>query len=88
MGHRSAATKGREYETKRTDAEDQSASAYDLKFVPIGHGSHRAGGWYRELPDDQLEVMSRGHLERVPLDNADPKEKAKSVMRNMLRRNH
>ena len=87
MGHRSIATKGREYDTK-TNAEDQSASAYDLKFVPIGNGARRAGGWYRELPDHQLEVMSRGHLERVPLENADPEEKAKSVVRNMLRRNH
>ena len=88
MGHRSIATKGREHKTRRTDTEGQSASAYDLKFVPIGNGSRRAGGWYRELPDDQLEVMSRGHLERVPLENADPEEKAKSVVRNMLRRNH
>lgn len=88
MGHRSIASKGRAYRTKRDDAEEQSAASYDLKFVPIGKGSRRAGGWYRELPDDQLEVMSRGHLERVPLENGDPEEKAKSVVRDMLRRNH
>lgn len=88
MGHRSVAPKGRAHRTKRTNATAKSADAYDLKFVPIGNGPRRAGGWYRELPNDQLEVMSRGHLERVPLENADPEEKAKSVVRDMLRRHH
>lgn len=88
MGHRSVAPKGRTHSTKRINTTAKSADAYDLKFVPIGNGARRAGGWYRELPNDQLEVMSRGHLERVPLENADPEEKAKSVVRDMLRRHH
>jgi hypothetical protein len=88
MGHRSIASKGRAHETKQASAGATSGTAYDLKFVPIGMGAQRAGGWYRELPDDQLEVMSRGQLERVPLENADPEEKAKSVVRDMLQRNY
>jgi hypothetical protein len=70
---------------KRPTGGDQG-SVYDLKFVPIGIGKHAAGGWYRELPDDQIEVMSRGQLERVSLDHKDPEEKAKSVVRGILRR--
>jgi hypothetical protein len=60
----------------------------DLKFVPIGVGEHAAGGWYRMLPDGEIEVMSRGQLERVPLGNSDPEKKAKSVVRSILRRHH
>ena len=88
MGHRSVADKGRMHGTRRTNAKADSAGPYDLKFVPIGSGKRRAGGWYRELPDHQLEVMTRGHLERVPLENADPEEKAKAVVKDMLRRHH
>ena len=87
MSHRSASS-GRGVGKRRTQASVESHASYDLKFVPIGSGKRRAGGWYRELPDRQLEVMSRGRLERVPLDDADPESKAKDVLRNMLRRRH
>lgn len=73
---------------RRANAKAKAARPSDLKFVPIGKGKHRAGGWYRELPDGQIEVMSRGHLEHVPLEDADPEEKAKAVVKNILRRRH
>lgn len=66
----------------------QKGSSYDLKFVPVGVGSRSAGGWYRELPDDEIEVMSRGELKRVALEHEDPEEKAKSVVREIVRRKH
>jgi hypothetical protein len=89
MRHRSE-TKARRHNPRRKDdlAATQTVAPYDLKFVPIVTGKRRAGGWYRELPDHQLEVMSRGQLERVPLENEDPEEKAKSVVRDILRRHH
>lgn len=63
-------------------------SAYDLKYVPIRDGEERSGGWYRELPGDEIEVMSRGQLERVPLNHTSPEKKAKSVVRAILKRSH
>jgi hypothetical protein len=45
-----------------------------------------AGGWYRELPDHRIEVMSRGHLEQVPLKDADPEEKAREVVATIVQR--
>lgn len=63
-------------------------SAYDLKYVPIRDGDQRSGGWYRELPGDEIEVMSRGQLERVPLNHAPPEKKAKSVVRAIMKRTH
>jgi hypothetical protein len=81
--------KGKRRTRSRTAANaTESGDSYDLKFVPIGSGKRRAGGWYRELPDHQLEVMSRGHLERVALEDADPEEKAKAVVKDMLERHH
>ena len=71
-----------------TNAATPSSEPYDLKFVPIGNGKRRAGGWYRELPDDQIEVMSRGHMERVSLNDTDPEERAKSVVKDILKRHH
>ena len=71
-----------------TNAGTPSSEPYDLKFVPIGNGKRRAGGWYRELPDDQIEVMSRGHMERVALNDVDPEERAKSVVKDLLKRHH
>jgi hypothetical protein len=51
-------------------------------------GKRSAGGWYRELPDDEIEVMSRGQLKRVPLEQEDPEEKAKAVVREIVRHKH
>ncbi len=87
MAHRISASKTR-HVSKSNRRTARPNDPYDLKFVPIGSGKHRAGGWYRELPDQQIEVMSRGHLERVPLEDADPEEKAKSVVKRILRRHH
>lgn len=66
----------------------EQGSSYDLKFVPVGVGKRSAGGWYRQLPDDEIEVMSRGQLKRVPLEHEDPEEKAKAVVREIVRRRH
>ena len=66
----------------------ENGSSYDLKFVPVGVGKRSAGGWYRELPHDEIEVMSRGQLKRVPLEHEDPEEKAKAVVRDIVRHKH
>jgi hypothetical protein len=63
-------------------------NGYDLKYVPIRDGEERAGGWYRELPGDEIEVMSRGQLERVALNHSNPEKKAKSVVRAIVKRSH
>ena len=42
----------------------------------------------RELPGDEIEVMSRGQLERVALNHSNPEKKAKSVVRAILKRSH
>ena len=73
--------------THRSDS-TRNGSAYDLKYVPIRDGEEPAGGWYRELPGDEIEVMSRGQLERVPLNDSTPEKKAKSVVREILKRSH
>ena len=78
----------RSHNRRNVPARRDRGNSYDLKFVPIGVGKRSAGGWYRELPDDQIEVMSRGQMERVPLDHEDPEEKAKSVVRNIIKRAH
>lgn len=64
-----------------------AAADYDLKFVPIHSRHYEGGGWYRELPGNELEVMSRGHIERVPLErHADPVRTAKAALRRILKR--
>jgi hypothetical protein len=65
-----------------------SCQSSDLKFVPLTVDDELGGGWYRELPDAQIEVMSRAQLERVPLDNAEPEEKARTIVEQMLKRAH
>lgn len=71
-----------------TSGKRRDGNVYDLKYVPINEGEERAGGWYRELPGDEIEVMSRGQLERVRLNHANPEKKAKSVLRAILKRSH
>jgi hypothetical protein len=58
----------------------------DLKFVLVDIDDLHTGGWYRELPDHRIEVMSRARLERVPLKDADPEEKAREVVATIVRR--
>jgi hypothetical protein len=58
----------------------------DLKFVAVDLGEEPGGGWYRELPDAQVEIMSRAQLERVPLENADAETTAKEKIAEMLAR--
>jgi hypothetical protein len=67
-------------------SQDRPTNGYDLRFVPIDDGELRAGGWYRELPGAQIEVLSRAHLERVPLDDSDPEEKAREIIAKMIKR--
>ena len=62
---------------------------YDLKFVRLQQGSegdwHRPeGGWYRELPDARIEVMSHARLQQVPLGDSDPEQKAREVVADMI----
>ena len=73
---------------ERRSSDSRHGSDYDLKYVPIREGDERSGGWYRELPGDEIEVMSRGQLERVPLNHSTPEKKAKSVVRKILKQSH
>jgi hypothetical protein len=61
---------------------DQSS---DLKFVPTKVDDQPVGGWYRELPDGHIEVMSRAQLECVPLHDGDPEEQARVVVERLIR---
>jgi hypothetical protein len=54
-----------------SSAADAQRSEADLKFLAVSLGEETAGGWYRELPDAQIEVLSRAQLERVSLDAAE-----------------
>jgi hypothetical protein len=67
----------------RATSANAEAAGYDLKFVRLDE--LREGGWYRELPDAQLEVMSHARLHRVPLGNADPEQKAREVVEFIVR---
>ena len=58
----------------------------DLKFVAVDLGDMTAGGWYRELPDAQIEVLSRAQLERVPLAEADAETTARETITEILNR--
>jgi hypothetical protein len=58
----------------------------DLKFVAVDLGEGKAGGWYRELPDAQIEVLSRAQLERVPLAEADAETIARVKITEILKR--
>jgi hypothetical protein len=58
----------------------------DLKFVAVELGEETAGGWYRELPDAQIEVLSRAQLERVPLVEADAERTAREKIAEILTR--
>ncbi len=65
----------------RPDEPDQPTanSAYDLKFVPVDEECSD-GGWYRELPNARIEVMSHARLERVSIGDSSPDEKARQVV--------
>jgi hypothetical protein len=58
----------------------------DLKFVAVDLGEETAGGWYRELPDAQIEVLSRAQLERVPLVECDAETTAREKITEILTR--
>lgn len=58
----------------------------DLKFVAIDIGEKMAGGWYRELPDARIEVLSRAQLERVQLTEADAETTAREKITEMVTR--
>jgi hypothetical protein len=58
---------------------------YDLKFVPTNVDDEPGGGWYRQLPDGQIEVMTRAQLECVPLEHEDPEAKARAVVEKLIR---
>jgi hypothetical protein len=65
---------------------DIRASDCDLKFVAVDLGEGTAGGWYRELPDSQIEVLSRAQLERVPLVAADAETTAREKIAEIITR--
>jgi hypothetical protein len=58
----------------------------DLKFVAVNLGERMAGGWYRELPDAQIEVLSRAQLERVQLTEADAETTAREKITEIVTR--
>ena len=58
----------------------------ELKFVAVELGEEFAGGWYRELPDAHIEVLSRAQLERVPLVDADAESTAREKIVEILSR--
>lgn len=59
--------------------------AYDLKFIPTIVNDEPAGGWYRELPDGQIEVMTRAQLECVSIEDGDPEAKARETVEKMIK---
>jgi hypothetical protein len=61
-------------------------SEHDLKFLTVSLGEETAGGWYRELPGAQIEVLSVAPLERVPLDETDAESKARETITEILGR--
>jgi hypothetical protein len=69
-----------------SSAADAQRSEADLKFLAVSLGEETAGGWYRELPDAQIEVLSRAQLERVSLDAADAETKARETITEILGR--
>ena len=42
----------------------------ELKFLSVHTDSETGGGWYRELDDRQIEVLSRAKLERVHVESS------------------
>jgi hypothetical protein len=59
---------------------------YDLKYVPARLDEKEGGGWYRELPGDQLEVMSHARMECVPLESSDPEDAARAVVEKIMKK--
>ena len=58
---------------------------YDLKFIPTHINDEPGGGWYRELPDGQIEVMTRSQLECVPIEDSDPETMARLVVERLIK---
>ena len=79
----SAGTDGDDGTTSLIDVQIRDS---DLKFVKVDLGEETAGGWYRELPDAQIEVLSRAHLERVPLIQADAETVAREKITEIVTR--
>jgi hypothetical protein len=45
------------------------------------------GGWYRELDETQIEVLTRAHLERVEVEaTEDPESTAREKIAEMMSR--
>jgi hypothetical protein len=40
----------------------------ELKFLQVSTQEETGGGWYRELDDTQIEVLTRARLERVDVE--------------------
>lgn len=64
----------------------QNDDGRDLKFVAIDLGEETAGGWYRELPNAEIEVMSRAQLQRVPVTEADAETIAREKIAEIVGR--
>jgi hypothetical protein len=75
----------RESAPERMDHPREMVHSCDLKFVPTNVDDKPCGGWYRELPDGHIEVMSRAQLECVPLHDGDPDEQARVVVERLIR---
>jgi hypothetical protein len=56
-----------------TSSSDRYGEDTELKSVYVDLREQVAGGWYRELPNAEIEIMSRAQLERIPLGKRTPK---------------
>jgi hypothetical protein len=58
----------------------------ELKFVVVEMEDQTAGGWYREIDETQIEVLSRAQRERVPVENTDAEATAREKIAQMVGR--
>jgi hypothetical protein len=62
--------KRRRGEGQGSTADRESAEPSELKFLLVHTESEIGGGWYRELDDTQIEVLTRAKLERVHVESS------------------
>lgn len=66
---------------------EQAAEAGELKFLQVDTGDESGGGWYRELDETQIEVLTRASLERVAVEtSADAESTARGKIAEIISR--
>jgi len=60
----------------RSSAERTRFDSSELKFLQVNTHDETGGGWYRELDDTQIEVLTRARLERVEVGSSGDAESA------------